>query len=84
LLFTPFERIVPDANNELSKVIDILLPVTFYFNSSTRLGNVKTSDDSLLASRTHRTRLTSLAGAQQAVNTALFQSLSVSAWCKDT
>jgi len=29
------------ANNESSKVIDSLLPVTFYFNSSTRLDNVK-------------------------------------------
>jgi len=30
------------AKNESSEVIDILLPVTFYFNSSTRLDNVKT------------------------------------------
>jgi len=30
-----------EANNELSEVIDILLPVTFYFNPSTRLDNVK-------------------------------------------
>jgi len=29
------------ANNESSEVIDILLPVTFYFNRSTRLDNVK-------------------------------------------
>jgi len=29
------------ANKESSEVIDILLPVTFYFNSSTRLDNVK-------------------------------------------
>jgi len=29
------------ANNESSEVIDILLPVTFYFNPSTRLDNVK-------------------------------------------
>jgi len=29
------------ANNESSGVIDILLPVTFYFNPSTRLDNVK-------------------------------------------
>jgi len=27
------------ANNESSEVIDILLPVTFYFNPSTRLDN---------------------------------------------
>jgi len=32
----------PMANNESSEVIDILLPVTFYFNLSTRLDNVKT------------------------------------------
>jgi len=38
-----------DANNELSEVIDILLPVTFYFNPSTRLIMSKASDDSLLA-----------------------------------
>jgi len=31
----------PAANNESSEVIDILLPVTFYFNPSTRLDNVK-------------------------------------------
>jgi len=31
----------PLANNESSEVIDILLPVTFYFNPSTRLDNVK-------------------------------------------
>jgi len=31
----------PGANNESSEVIDILLPVTFYFNPSTRLDNVK-------------------------------------------
>jgi len=32
-----------EANNELSEVIDILLPflITFYFNPSTRLDNVK-------------------------------------------
>jgi len=30
-----------DANNESSEVIDILLPVTFYFKPSTRLDNVK-------------------------------------------
>jgi len=29
------------ANNESSEVIDILLPVTFYVNPSTRLDNVK-------------------------------------------
>jgi len=29
------------ANNESSEVIDILLPVTFYFNPSTKLDNVK-------------------------------------------
>jgi len=28
------------ANNESSEVVDILLPVTFYFNPSTRLDNV--------------------------------------------
>jgi len=28
-----------DANNESSEVVDILLPVTFYFNPSTRLDN---------------------------------------------
>jgi len=28
-------------NNESSKVVDILLSVTFYFNPSTRLDNVK-------------------------------------------
>jgi len=27
----------PRANNETSEVVDILLPMTFYFNSSTRL-----------------------------------------------
>jgi len=32
---------VQDANNESSEVIDILLPVTFYFIPSTRLDNVK-------------------------------------------
>jgi len=32
---------VPRANNESSEVVDILLPVTFYFNPSTRLDNVK-------------------------------------------
>jgi len=32
---------IRDANNESSEVIDILLPVTFYFNPSTRLDNVK-------------------------------------------
>jgi len=31
----------PRANNESSEVIDILLPVTFYFNPSTRLDNVR-------------------------------------------
>jgi len=31
----------PVANNESSEVIYILLPVTFYFNPSTRLDNVK-------------------------------------------
>jgi len=31
----------PVANNESSEVIDILLPVTFYFNPSTRLDNIK-------------------------------------------
>jgi len=31
----------PRANNESSEVIDILLPVNFYFNPSTRLDNVK-------------------------------------------
>jgi len=38
-------RLLPDlllvANNESSEVIDILLPVTFYFNPSTRLDNEK-------------------------------------------
>jgi len=29
------------ANNESSEGIDILLPVTFYFNALTRLDNVK-------------------------------------------
>jgi len=29
------------ANNESSEVVDILLPVTFYFNPSTRFDNVK-------------------------------------------
>jgi len=29
------------ANNESSEVIDILLPVAFYFNPSTRLDKVK-------------------------------------------
>jgi len=31
---------VRGTNNESSEVIDILLPVTFYFNPSTRLDNV--------------------------------------------
>jgi len=35
------EDTLPVANNESSEVIDILLPVTFYFNPSTRLDNVK-------------------------------------------
>jgi len=30
-----------EANNKSSEVIDILLPVTFHFNPSTRLDNVK-------------------------------------------
>jgi len=29
------------ANNESSEVVDIILPVTFYFNPSTRRDNVK-------------------------------------------
>jgi len=37
------------ANNESSEVVDIFLPVTFYFNSSTRLDNAQTSDYSLFA-----------------------------------
>jgi len=36
-----FSNIKQEANNESSEVIDILLPVTFYFNPSTRLDNVK-------------------------------------------
>jgi len=32
---------MPEANNESSEVSDILLPVSFYFNPSTRLDNVK-------------------------------------------
>jgi len=32
---------LPGANNESSEVIDILLPVTCYFNPLTRLDNVK-------------------------------------------
>jgi len=32
---------LPRANNESSEVVDILLPVTFYFIPSTRLDNVK-------------------------------------------
>jgi len=32
---------MPYANNESSEIVDILLPVAFYFNSSTRLDNVK-------------------------------------------
>jgi len=35
------KRRVPRANTESSKVIEILLPVTFYFNTSTRLDNVR-------------------------------------------
>jgi len=31
----------PCANNESSEIIDNLLPVTFLFNPSTRLDNVK-------------------------------------------
>jgi len=34
-------HIVRCANNDSSEVIDILLPVTFYFNPSTRLDNVR-------------------------------------------
>jgi len=34
-------RCLPHANNESTEVIDILLPVTFYFNPSTRLDNVE-------------------------------------------
>jgi len=41
----------PCSNNESSEVIDILLPVTFYFNPLTRLVMSKTSEDSLLANR---------------------------------
>jgi len=44
----------PNANNESSEVIDILLPVTFYFNLRPGLIMSKTSDDSLLASRSYR------------------------------
>jgi len=33
--------LVLSANNESSEVVDILLPVTFYCNPSTRLDNVK-------------------------------------------
>jgi len=41
-LFTVIYRpSLPTANNESSEVIDILLPVTFYFIHSTRLDNVK-------------------------------------------
>jgi len=36
-------------NNESAEVIAILLPVTLYFNPSTRLDNAKIFDDSLLA-----------------------------------
>jgi len=43
-----------EANNESSEVVDILLPVAFYFNHSTRLDNVKTTDDSLFAHGKHR------------------------------
>jgi len=32
---------LPEANNESSEVIEILLPVTFYFNPLTRLDNFK-------------------------------------------
>jgi len=35
------EMDVRSANNESSEVVDILLPVTFYLNPSTRLDNVK-------------------------------------------
>jgi len=31
----------PKLGNKFTVVIDILLPVTFFFNSSTRLDNVK-------------------------------------------
>jgi len=39
----PFEtrHSMQGANNESSEVIDILLPVSFYFNPSTRLDHVK-------------------------------------------
>jgi len=36
-----FTLALPAANNESSEVVDILLPVTFYFNPSTWLDNVK-------------------------------------------
>jgi len=36
-----YNILLPVVNNESSEVIDILLPVTFYFNPSTRLHNVK-------------------------------------------
>jgi len=32
---------LPDAHNESPEVVDIFLPVTFYFNHSTSLDNVK-------------------------------------------
>jgi len=35
------DYILATGNNESSEVIDILLPVHFYFNPSTRLDNVK-------------------------------------------
>jgi len=35
------ERDCLEANSESSEVVDILLPVTFYFDPSTRLDNVK-------------------------------------------
>jgi len=41
LLFILGWYLQQSANNESSVVIDILLPVTFYFNPSTRLDNVK-------------------------------------------
>jgi len=37
----PFCWTIQEANNESSEVVDILLLVTFYFNPSTRLDNVK-------------------------------------------
>jgi len=39
LAHPPFVGLIihPSANNESSEVVDILLPVTFYFNPSTRL-----------------------------------------------